>query len=335
MKSPPMLEPVSIARAHARIKSYIHKTSILTSNFINEKLGHNIFFKCENFQKIGAFKIRGALNTLLKLREENQLPEKVVAFSSSNHAQGVALGAKLLGCKAMIFMPINSSKIKQQATMSYGAELKLIDGRDQTEIQARQYAKDTGAHLIASFDNDSVIEGQGTACYEALQDIDIELDAIFAPCGGGGLLSGTYLAKELLSPNTKVYGAEPILANKVQKSLEQGKVFKLNEPPNTICDGVKTLSLSERTFKYIKRLDGFYSVSEDQVLFWTQWLTHLLKINLEPSCAMPMQAIFDYCKASKVKQNILMIVTGGNVDQESKAKIWQYDYLEDFLQIPA
>lgn len=325
-----MLDPKLIEKAHDRIEKYIHRTPIFTSEFLNNKLGFNIFFKCENFQKVGAFKIRGALNALLTLKDQGQLPQKVVAYSSGNHAQGVALASSMLGVKATIFMPESSSKIKQQATASYGANLVLTKSRKEAEERVQDFAEKENAYLLAPFDNDDVILGQGTACYEALQDIKENIDAIFAPIGGGGLISGTYLAKELLNPQAKVFGVEPEASCKVQRSLKDAVIYKHEKQPDTIADGTRTLALAPRTFEYIKKMDGFYSASDEQIIFWTQWLIHLLKINLEPSCAMPMQGVFEYCQTLTQKQNILVVITGGNIDQETKAKIWQKDFLFNF-----
>ena len=278
-------------------------------------------------QKIGAFKIRGALNTLLSLKEQNALPEKVVAFSSGNHAQAVAVAGKMLNVKTTIILPSFTSPVKQQATKYYGAEVINVSTRKEAEEKTAEIANN-GSLFIHPFDNDSVILGQGTSCYEALQD-GANPDAIFATCGGGGWLSGTFLAKELLAPNTKVYGVEPLCANDATQSYVAKKIIKFNDSPLTIADGARAPAVSERTFHYLQKLDGFFEIPEEDIIYWTQWLMHLLKITVEPTSAVSMAGAFEWLKTQKTKQRVLVMLSGGNISPDTYQKIWEKSYLEN------
>ena len=195
------------------------------------------------------------------------------------------------------------------------------------EAEANCIAKqDQGAIFIPPYDHDDIILGQGTSCYEALQT-GIKPDAIFASCGGGGWLSGSYLAKELLSPKSKIFGAEPKNANDASQSYLQGKIIGFEKTPDTICDGARTLQISERTFQYLKRLDGFMEIAEEDTIYWTQWLMHLLKISVEPTSALAMAAASSWLQMTPRGQTILVLLSGGNIAQETYAQIWAKDYL--------
>ena len=318
-------DPKVVAEAHERIKDHIRETPLLSSNLLNEYLGHEIFFKAEGFQEIGAFKARGALNALLCLKEKNELPEHVVAFSSGNHAQAVAWAASILKIKATICVPSNISSLKLEATKSRGAEVELCETRMDAEKAVEKYVS-VGAYFLHPYDNDMVIAGQGTAAYEVLKE-GMKPDAIFASVGGGGWLSGTYLATRLLSPESKVIGAEPLNANDAARSLRDGEIFSFEDSPNTIADGAATLRISERTFAHLKELDAFYEISEEDIIYWTQWLSHLLKITVEPSSAMAMAAAHQYLKTQNSKQKLLVMLSGANVSKEKHELIWAEDFL--------
>lgn len=324
--TPTPIEPSKIAEAYERIAPFIHRTPLMQSNHLNTWLGHTIIFKVEGFQKIGAFKIRGALNALLKLKEEDNIPEHVVAFSSGNHAQAVALGCGLLGIKSTILMPEFASKVKQQATKAYGGEVVLKPSRAEAEAAVQDYVKQ-GAYFLHPYDDDSIIQGQGTSCFEALSD-GVEPDAIFATCGGGGWVSGSYLAKELLYPDAKFYAAEPLNANDAAQSYRSGEIVTLPNSPNTIADGVRTLRVADRTFEYLKQLDGFYEVDEDNILYWSQWLAHLLKTTVEPTSAVAMGACAEYLRTQTSPKTCLVLLSGGNIDAATYQAIWQKDYLQ-------
>lgn len=323
-----MLNPADIVTAHQRIENYIHHTPILTSDGLDAALGHHFYFKYEGAQKVGAFKMRGALNTLLKRQEDGTLPDHIIAYSSGNHAQAAAKAAQILGIKATIYMPSHVSKVKASATESYGAELILCQTRQEAEALAHE-AQKKGAFLLPPYDHDDVILGQGTACLEALQKHK-DIDAIFAPCGGGGLLSGTYLAKEYISPKTLCFGAEPLSANDAAITLRTGKIYVHETSPDTIADGAMTLYVSERTLSYLKCLDGFFEISEQDIIYWTQWLSHLLKVAVEPTSACAMAGAMQWLKTQKTPQKILIILSGGNISAETYRKIWKEDYLDHF-----
>lgn len=322
--------PIRIQEAAARIAPHLNRTPLLTSSLLNSWLGHQIIFKAESFQKIGAFKARGALNALLARREKGKLPEEVVAFSSGNHAQAVAWSAAQLGIRATIVMPSTVSNVKLQATKSYGAEVILTATRQEAEMRTAELVAQ-GMALIHPYDHDDVIAGQGTACLEALQD-GAKPDAIFAPCGGGGLLSGTFLAAKLLAPNALVFGVEPALANDASQSYRSGKIVALPETPATLADGVRTLSVAARTFYYLKQLDGFYEIAESDIIYWTQWLTHLLKTAIEPTSALGMAAATAWLSTQSSPKRVLIILSGGNIDQPTQAILWRENKL---LSLPS
>ncbi|KPM30683.1 Threonine dehydratase [Croceitalea dokdonensis DOKDO 023] len=315
-----------IVAAKQRIDPYINNTPILSSSVLNTWLGHEIFFKCENFQKIGAFKARGGVNTLAWILENGERPKHIVANSSGNHAQAVAYAAQRFGIPATIFMAAYSSKVKVQATQAYGAKVVLSQTRDITDAKVAQAAKKDGTFWIPPFNHDQVICGQGTTALEAFSELQ-NIDAVFTPCGGGGLTSGTLVATRGLSPNTKVFGVEPLNANDAAESLRKGSIQRLKSVPDTLADGAMTMAVGNITFEYLKQLDGFYEIEEEYLVYWTQWLTHVLKCRIEPTCAMPMEAIRRWLRTQKTKKRVLLIISGGNMDQATSKKIWEYDCL--------
>ncbi|MDT0540386.1 serine/threonine dehydratase [Croceitalea sp. P059] len=315
-----------IQAAKKRITPYIIETPILTSSLLNEWLGHEIYFKAENFQKIGAFKARGGVNTLAWLLENGRKPNHIVANSSGNHAQAVAYAARQFNIPATIFMAAYSSKVKVQATKDYGAEVVLSETRDITDARVAEAAKQEGTYWIPPFNHEQVICGQGTAAYEALSELG-HIDAVFTPCGGGGLTSGSLIATRGLTPQAKMFGVEPLNANDAAESLRKGSIQRLPGVPDTMADGAMTMAVGDITFEYLKQLDGFYEIEEEYLVYWTQWLTHLLKCRIEPTCAMPMEAIRRWLQTQKLKQKVLMVISGGNVDQPTTQKIWKKDYL--------
>ena len=321
-----ILNITDIEQAQARISKFVHKTPILSSSLLNQRLGHEIYFKAECFQKIGAFKARGGCNTLAWLLENGRRPKHIVANSSGNHAQAVAFAAHQFGIPATIFMPEYSSQVKIQATKSYGAEVILSKTRDLTDEKVRQAAAVEGTYWIPPFNHEQVICGQGTSAYEALSELD-KMDAVFAPCGGGGLLSGTLLASRGLSPKTQVMGVEPLNANDAAESLRQGAIQRLAAVPNTLADGAMTMAVGDITFEYLKQLDAFYEVDEEKIIYWTQWLTHLLKCRIEPTSAMTMAGACEWLKGASAQKKVLVILSGGNIDQPTTHKIWESDYL--------
>jgi threonine dehydratase len=311
-----------VVRAAHRIDGRVRRTPLAGSATLDAFLGHRVRFKCECLQKVGAFKARGALNALLARAERGEPVGRVVAFSSGNHAQAVAWAARLLGVRATIVMPANVSEVKRIATAAYGAEVVLAPDRVAAEAEAARRAA-RGATLIPPFDDDDVLAGQGTACLEALQDGAVP-DAIFVPCGGGGLLSGTYLAAR---GTALVYGAEPVAANDAARSYRDGHIFRFESAPVTVADGVQTLSLSERTFAHVRRTAGIYEIPEDDIAYWTQWLTHLLKLTVEPTAALGMAAAHRWLSARPAPSTALVILSGGNLSAATRARVWDRERL--------
>lgn len=319
------VSPEDIAAAQARITGHVHRTPLVQSETLNRALGHRIVFKAENLQKTGAFKLRGATNTLKALKEQNALSDQICAFSSGNHAQAVAYAARAMGVKATVFIPKQASGLKIAATRACGAEVVVTETRQIAEAAVAEYIE-RGATFVHPYDNPHVIAGQGTACLEALQD-GVEADAVFAPCGGGGLMSGTWLATRLVRPQAKVFACEPTMANDAHRSVQSGEIVRLNETPMTIADGVRTLAVSERTLSYLRQLDGFYEVEESDIILWTQWLTHLLKLTIEPTSAMCMAGVVQWLKTQTAPRTVLVILSGGNIGTDTHRQIWAEDRL--------
>jgi threo-3-hydroxy-L-aspartate ammonia-lyase len=228
--------------------------------------------------------------------------------------------------KAGVIIPSGASKVKIAATKAYGAEVIIAKTRQEAEDLAKEKSQGGGAFLLPPYDHDDVIAGQGTAALEAWQD-EKSFDAVFAPCGGGGLISGTFLATRLFSPGARVYAAEPAAANDAARSFRAGAIFRFPDMPKTIADGARTLGVSERTFHYIRQLDGFYEISEEDILYWSQWLMHLLKVTVEPTAAMGMAAAHQWLREGNGNKRILVILSGANIDSDTYAKIWSEDRL--------
>ena len=271
-----MISNSDIKQAYLKIKPYIRETPLVHSSFLDENLGHNIIFKAESLQLTGAFKIRGVLNALVTLKDQNQLPKQVVAYSSGNHALAVSWAAKHFGIKAKIFMPNFSSPLKLQIVRDLGAELVTTRTRIEAEHKSKEEGNIAGNFFLHPSDNDLVIAGAATLCYESLLNLPSLPSAIFASCGGGALVSGTYLATKLFNQQISVYAAEPKIANDASRSYKKGTIVGFTESPKTIADGVITLKVSERTFAYLRQITGFIEVSEEDIIYWTAWLNHLL-----------------------------------------------------------
>ncbi|WP_289028342.1 serine/threonine dehydratase [uncultured Paraglaciecola sp.] len=316
-----------IQAAEQRIRPYAKHTPIVGSQLLNTWLGHEVFFKVECFQKTGAFKLRGALNMMLKAQEEGRLGQRVVANSSGNHAQAVAYAAKILSIKATIFSPQNVSKVKAAATQYYGAELDLSPTRKIADERVISAAKEEGVLYIPPFNHPHIMAGQGTVVLEALKEIG-EVNAVFAPVGGGGLVSGSAISARGLFPKTKIFGSEPLIANDAAESLRKGSIQSLPEQPNTLADGAATLQVGVETFGHLQTLDGIYEINERQIAYWTQWLQHLLKVHVEPTSAMSLDAVTQWLTKQTSPQKVLVVLSGGNIDQQKMQKIWQEDHLQ-------
>jgi threonine dehydratase len=301
----------SIENAHERIQPYIHNTPVLTNQSINALSGIEFYFKCENFQKIGAFKIRGGMNASLKLTPE-QISKGVATHSSGNHAQAMAYAGKILNTKAYIVMPNNSPQVKVNAVKGYGAEVTMCAPNQQArEETLNAIVEKTGATFIHPYDNDDVIEGQATCVKELLTEVpDVEI--VITPVGGGGLLSGTCLGAHFFKPSVQVYAGEPEGAADAVLSLQTGKVEKAPYV-NTIADGLLT-TLSERTLAIIKEhVTDILLVSDEEIKAAMRLIYERMKIIVEPSCVVPFAAALKNPSLFKGKK-VGIILTGGNVD---------------------
>ncbi|WP_019987282.1 threonine ammonia-lyase [Rudanella lutea] len=304
----------TILTAHDRIRSYIHRTPVLTNRTIDALAGAELHFKCENFQKIGAFKARGGLNAVLQLAP-HELKSGVTTHSSGNHAQAIAYAAREVGAQAYIVMPRTAPQVKKDAVRGYGAEViecePTLDAREQgvAEVMAR-----TGATMIHPFDDDRVIAGQATAAKELLEDAtgNRPFDWLLAPVGGGGLLSGTALSAHFFAPGTRVLAGEPEGAADAILSFQSGRV----EPApyiNTIADGLLT-TLSERTLAIIRQhVTDIKTVSDPEIIAAMRLIWERMKIIIEPSCAVPLAVVLKH-KDLFAGQKVGIILTGGNVD---------------------
>ena len=302
-----------VIAASKRIKRHGHRTPILTNKTINQLAGKKIFFKCENFQKIGAFKFRGGWNAISSLSDK-EAEKGACTHSSGNHAQAVAYAAMKRNIPAYIVMPENAPKVKIQAVKGYGAKVTLckptLKSRKET---LEKIAEKTGAYVVHPFNEPKVIAGQGTAALELIEDVG-DLDAICAPIGGGGLMSGTCIAARDMLPNARLFGAEPKGADDAYRSLKEGKLLP-QENPNTICDGLLT-SMGENTWNILKdHLEDIITVDDEEVITAMRLVWERMKIIIEPSCATPLAAILtpEFKKLKNI-ETIGIILTGGNVD---------------------
>ncbi len=301
----------TIKSTHERIKPFIHKTPVLSCKAINDTANADLYFKCENFQKVGAFKFRGATNALLSLTDEEK-QKGVVTHSSGNHAQALALAAKMNNCRAYIVMPENAPSVKRNAVIGYGAEVitckPTLQAREETSEKVIQ---DIGATFIHPYNDYRIIAGQATSAKELINDIQ-GLDFIIAPVGGGGLLSGTALSAHYFSPNTRVVAAEPEGANDAYRSFKN-KAFIPSENPQTICDGLLT-SLGDKTFDIIiKHVNNIYTVSDDEIVAAMRLVWERMKIVIEPSSATTLAVVIKNPQVF-AGQKIGVIFSGGNVD---------------------
>jgi len=309
MKGEPSLE--DIRQAHRRIEPFIHRTPVLTSGTIDRMAGGEIFFKCENLQKAGAFKIRGACNAVFSLSDD-EAKRGVATHSSGNHAAALALAARWRGIPAHVVMPENSPHVKKLAVAGYGAEIVFckptLEARERAlaEVVAR-----TGAAFIHPYNDLRVITGQGTAAIELCEQVQ-NLDLVVAPVGGGGLLSGTAVAVTLVSPKTAVIAAEPERADDAYRSFKSGHLVPSLDP-NTIADGLRT-SLGDLTFPIIQRyVRDIVLVSEEAIVEAMRCLWERMKILVEPSAAVPLGAVLSR-RLDVAGRRVGLIVSGGNVD---------------------
>lgn len=311
-------DKAAIEKAHERIREYIHHTPVLTSRSIDEIAGCSIFFKAENFQKIGAFKARGAMNASLSL-SPTELSKGVSTHSSGNHAQALARAAKILGVKSYIVMPRTAPDVKKKGVRAFGGEIfecePTLESREST---LADIIKKTGSTEIHPFNNYEVIAGQATAAKELFEEAG-ELDFIVVPVGGGGLLSGTALAAKYFSPQTTVIAGEPAGADDAFRSMQSGKI----EPSqsNSVADGLLT-SLGDKTFPLIKEyVKEVITVTDKEIVDAMRLIWERLKIIVEPSCAVPFAAVLKD-KAKFAGKRVGIILSGGNVDLARAFKLF-------------
>ncbi len=303
-----------IEAAYVRLKPVVHKTPLLSSRTFDNKTGNQVFFKAENFQRVGAFKIRGAYNKISLLSKE-QKALGVVTHSSGNHAQGVALAAQLLGVKAVVVMPKIAPQIKVDATRGYGAEVVFSnDSSDDRERVARQLMQQNGYTLVPPYDDEQIIAGAGTAMMEVAAEMRT-LDYFFCPIGGGGLISGSAIAAKHFFPSIKVIGVETEAANDCYQTFRQKRIVRI-DPPNTIADGMRTQSIGRDNFDIImKYVDDVVTVTDDQVVDTMKFFLQRMKIVVEPTGAVAPAAVYHNILSVKQK-NICAMISGGNVAPE-------------------
>ena len=307
-----------IRKAHKKISGQIHRTPVLSSRQLDERTDGHIFLKCENFQKVGAFKFRGAGNAVGNLPDA-RAQKGVATHSSGNHAQAVALAARLRGIPAYIVMPENAPKVKVHAVRDYGAEITFCKSTQQAREKALdKVVEHTGANFIHPYDNPDIIAGQGTAALELLEDYP-GLDMVIAPVGGGGLMSGTAIATADTAPDTTIIGAEPEVADDAYLSFQTGRRHPV-QSTDTVADGLRT-SLSELTFSCIRRhADEIVTVTEKQIIEAMRFVWERMKIIIEPSAAVPVAAVFNSLDTRG--KRIGIIISGGNMDLDTLP--WQH-----------
>ncbi len=300
-----------IQATYKEIKPLIHRTPVMTSNTLDRMSGAHLFFKCENFQKVGAFKMRGAASAAMRLTSEERA-RGLATHSSGNHGQAVSRAAQLLGIPAYIVMPSNAPEVKKQAAKGYGATIISCEPTlESREANLEKVVAETGATFIHPFNDYNVIAGQATAALELMEDVS-GLDVIMAPVGGGGLMSGTALIVKYLSNDIKAIGAEPKMVDDAFRSIQSGKI-EGNETTNTVADGLRT-TLGEKSFEILsKELEEIITVEEEEIIQAMRLIWERMKIIIEASCAVPLAAVLKNKDRFK-NQRIGIILTGGNVD---------------------
>ena len=311
-----MFERVKAARE--RLRGYANVTPVMTSRFLNESVGAEVFLKCENFQRVGAFKFRGAFNTISQLTDQ-QKDSGVITYSSGNHAQAVALVGQLLGVKTTVVMPNNAPRVKRAATEMYGATVIEYDPEKATREEIADLLRaEHGYTIIPPFDHTDIIAGQGTAALELFEELKT-LDMLLVPCGGGGLLSGSAIAAKGMEPNCRVIGIEPELADDATRSFHSKTLHTVKNPP-TIADGTRTPSLGKLTFPLVlEYVDDMRTVTETAIVDAVQFSFHRLKIVVEPSGALGLAALLSGAVSGPGRVGV--IISGGNIDGDLLSKI--------------
>jgi threonine dehydratase len=309
-----------VREAARRLKGHIHRTPVITSRSFDEASGQRVFFKCENLQRAGAFKIRGALNKLLSLTDEERR-RGVVGFSSGNHAQGVALAAKLTGASAIILMPTDAPASKVAATRGYGADVVFYDRQtEDREARARDLVAKTGRILVPPYDDLAIMAGQGTAALELLEEV-ADLDALLTPMGGGGLMAGCSTVATALRPSMKIYGVEADTANDTYLSFKKGERVSIAPPP-TIADGIRNLSPGALTFPINKQnVTDVLLVSDKEIEEAVRFLLLRAKILVEPTGAVPAAVLLAGKLPMSKNSRVGVVLSGGNIDPSLLADI--------------
>lgn len=308
-----------VVAAAKRIEGHAHRTPVMTSRTVNDEFGAEVFFKCENFQRMGAFKFRGAFSALSRF-DDRQRRAGVVAYSSGNHAQAIALSARILGLPATILMPHDAPASKVAATRGYGGNVVVYDRyNEDREAIGKKLAEEQGMTLIPPYDHPDVISGQGTAAMELFDEVG-ELDALYVPLGGGGLLSGSALSARALSPKCSLYGVEPEAGNDGQQSLRSGAVVHI-DTPRTIADGAQTQHLGAYTFAIIKRdVDDIFTATDTELIECMRFLAARMKIVAEPTGCLGFAAARKLKSELKGKR-VGIVISGGNIDLERFASL--------------
>ncbi len=317
------INKADIEAAAARLAGIAHRTPVATSRTADERTGAQLFFKCENLQRMGAFKFRGAYNALSQFTPE-QRRAGVVAFSSGNHAQAIALSARLLGLPATILMPHDAPQMKVDATRGYGAEVQLFDRyKEDREAIARKLADERGMTLIPPFDHPHVMAGQGTAALELIEDAG-PVDVLLVCVGGGGLISGCAVATKHALPQCRVIGVEPEAGNDVQQSLRRGEVVRI-DVPQTIADGAQTQAPGRFTFPVIQALvDDVLTVTDQQLVSTMRFFAERMKMVVEPTGCLAAAAVLEGMLDVR-GQRVGIIISGGNVDVDRYAELLKHD----------
>ncbi len=307
---------LEIEASLARLKPYLQRTALISNPRLNELFGAELFLKMENQQITNSFKARGAFNAVLAYKEKfGVFPEKIVAQSTGNHAQAVAHVGKKLGIPVLVYMAKTASPYKIKATQDLAAEVIICEKRAEANLRAQKKAEE-GYFFIHPSDNDDVILGQATCAIEALEEVE-NVEAVFAACGGGGLLSGCYLAKKFLGSKAKIFGCEPEIANDAARSFSLGKIVGFEDSPMTIADGVRTLKVAPRCFYYLQLLDGFLEITEERISYWQKVLSEILRQKIETTAALPAAGLELYLQRFREiagSKRFVLIISGGNLE---------------------
>ncbi len=314
-----MLTFQSIKDAAARISSHIHHTPVITSRSFDEVAGSEVFFKCENLQRVGAFKFRGATNRILSLTDEEKR-RGVIAVSSGNHAQAVALAAREAGVRAVVAIPADAPKMKIAATRGYGADIRFFDRlKDDREAFGCDIAEREGLVLVPPYDDYLIMSGQGTCGLELMEEVP-DLDCILTPCSGGGLFAGVSVAARSINPNIRCFAVEPATANDTQQSIAKGERVRIS-PSSTIADGLRVQTPGALTFPFTKQnAADVLTVSEAEIVETLRFMLFRLKLVVEPSGVVAAAAVF-FKKLPRELRRVGVILSGGNIDSDVLAQL--------------